>query len=319
MGILADRDLGSTSAVSEELLMSSFAKVGIPINIIPISALMRDNCSIADVCSHPAVRGASEGDIHLLLHFLAAPDWCFKYWIDNRHRMVWGECDICVYLRDLTARGWDDANVDKMIESFTKRAWHSMCRSDVLALTVAANMMTDHQRAAFKAPVLESISHTIRGSVESLFTDETLAELRDMIMSAHAAGLLDLADIQGHLDSACLAFVLLSCGRHALTTHEGTCGGPHKLLAWLPTYICTQPWREAWCDTVYGTMEPGKIITTYLDVWYGPECIREFSEAWLQCVDAAFYKLWYMMHRMLHAYFHPQGTVPCPRCKPIVP
>jgi hypothetical protein len=63
--------------------------------------------------------------------------------------------------------------------------------------------------------------------------------------------------MQGDLNNACLSYVLVSCGQHAVTMLEE----PHvvasvdlqEFLTWLPLFVCSDKWSDRWCDAVYGS------------------------------------------------------------------
>lgn len=307
MGIITNGDLQASCTWSEELLLSTCEAVGIAKHIVPARAMMRECCTIADLCDDPALLGAPEADVRLFLHFLAAPDWCMTYWFDCRLRTVWSPSHLCVALRHLAmgrAR-WDDTEVADLMAQFRRRDWCTMCRSDMVALALAMSTMAPEQRDTFRAVATASVKHAIQSATPQLMEGETLAMLRDMVTTAHGAGVLDITDVRGDLHCACLAHVLVTCGHHAAEELADSSCLHHtvpNLIAWLPTFIYAQGWAGAWCEAVYGSMEPAKVLEEYLRQC--PDqcvCVGKFARAWRKRVESQFFKFWYIWNNHISA------------------
>jgi hypothetical protein len=307
IGVLSNKDLTTPCRWTPELLLSAFSRVGIPTEIVPVQTLMKPKCTIVDICSDPALRTATGEDVQHMLHFLAAPDWCSKFWHDHQN-VIWDASGICLYIRHHAcwkAGIWTDSDVSGLKDAFGQRQWYSMRRSDILALATAAKTMTPVQKAVLVEATTESIRHTIRTFAPVLFDEENMVVLEDMVSAAHGSGILDDACIRGDLNNACLSYVLVSCGQHSVTMlEESPCrtADLHGFLTRLPLFVCSCKWSDHWCDAVYGSMEPTKVIDAYLESCEGQcfYCARRWSAAWRECIDAAFYKRWYLLHRLLH-------------------
>jgi hypothetical protein len=105
----------------------------------------------------------------------------------------------------------------------------------------------------------------------------------------------------GDLNNACLSYVLVSCGQHAVTMLEGTtCRSVdlQEFLTWLPLFVVRTNGLIAGA-TLYGSMEPAKVDDTYFESCKARQCNR-LDQSVHECIDAEFYKLWYMIHRRLY-------------------
>lgn len=293
LGILENRGVGQACGVSEDLLVAACVKIGMPENAVPGAALATPLCTVADLCDHPGFLAASAEDAQLLFHFLDAPDWCMKYWTDRRALRVWRQRDICVAMRQQAmdhTDGWSDGDVMELLNMFRKREWCTMCRSDVLALAAAMRTMTRTQRGIFTMVTTAAIKHTIQCSAAHLGEDVVLEMLADMVSAARTAGILEAVEIRSEINCACLAYVLAACGRELPGLHE-------DFFTWLYPFVCGQGWLGAWCEAVYGSMEPGKVVDEYLRHQdHGPA----LAAAWRRSIDTHFYKLWHFWNRHIH-------------------
>jgi hypothetical protein len=130
-----------------------------------------------------------------------------------------------------------------------------------------------------------------------LFDEQNMAVLEDMVSAAlwH----LGRRAHAGDLNNACLSYVLVSCGQHAVTMLEGTtcrsvdrptrvsdlvavvCVRTNGLIA--GATLCTALWSLQGRGTYF---ESCKARQLYASVDQSVEH---------ECIDAEFYKLWYMI------------------------